>query len=491
MTLQALLDSMEYSLVQGSVQTEICHLTEDSHTVMQGSVFFCRRGYHTDGIKYLEEALTRGAAAIISQSIGEEMLGFLLNRKVCVAVVRDVEEAMQKAASNFYDHPQRKLTLIGITGTKGKTTVSMMVHSLLEAAGQRAVLIGTNGVWLAGEVFAATHTTPPVLQLYHYLYMAVRRHCRYAVLEVSSLAVKQGRIGGLDFSLGIFTNFYPDHIGEGEHDSLEEYRCWKIRFLKSCRSCILNTDDPVGNTLAKELECPVLTCSREKMADVYADHISYRIDHEFWGSEYELHGRLSGMVRLSMPGSYNISNSLAAAAAAEWLNIPFETLSSVLAHVQVAGRCQVAGCYRGAYLIVDYAHNESSLEAVLTMVKEYHPGRIICMFGCGGERSRLRRIGMGKISARMSDVTVLTQDNSRREPFSAILNDILEGMKQERGECAIIPDRYEAIRYCIRMARPGDFILLLGKGHENYQEIDGVRLPFSDLEAVRKILKNQ
>ncbi|MBQ8638166.1 MAG: UDP-N-acetylmuramoyl-L-alanyl-D-glutamate--2,6-diaminopimelate ligase [Lachnospiraceae bacterium] len=491
MTLQSLLDSLEYSLIQGSIQTEISHLTEDSRTVRKGSLFFCRRGYQTDGEQYLAEALAKGAAAVICQSAGSEMLELLFSRDISVAVVGNMDEAMQTAAANFYDHPQKKLTLIGITGTKGKTTVSMMLRALLECAGLKTILIGTNGIFTGDQSFLPTHTTPPLLQLYQYLDQAVRSGCSHAVMEVSSLAVKQGRIRGLDFSLGVFTNFSPDHILAGEHESLEEYRSWKRQFLEQCPFCVLNVDDPWGEELSRQLTCPMLTCSRKRKADLYAVQAECRMEDSFWGSVVEVMGCYEGVFRLSMPGSYNVSNALTAAAAGFWAGVSFEQIWETMQRIQVTGRCQVAARYHGAWLVIDYAHNESSLLAVLNMVREYHPHRIVCLFGCGGERSKLRRFGMGRISARLADVTVITQDNSRREPFSSILADIMDGIRMERGEYLIIPDRTEAIRHCIRLARPGDFILFLGKGHETYQEINGSRQHFSDLETICREIENE
>ena len=491
MTLQDLLHPLEYSLIQGSEQTEITQVTENSKTADPGCLFFCRKGKKTSGFRYLKEILAAKAAAIVCDSLPDQELAMLLNAPVTVVVTADMDEMIRHAANRFYGSPQTKLTLIGVTGTKGKTTVTSMIYELLLQMGEQAVLIGTNGVRLCGEVLETFHTTPPLLSLYGYLFRAVQRHCRYAVIEVSSLAVKQGRIAGLSFNLGILTNFSPDHIAPGEHESLEEYRMWKQRFLSGCRCCILNLDDPWGKELSRTLPVPVITVSAKDGtdADVRAAQIVPRIGPGFWGSEFLLEGQVSVPISLAMPGAYNISNAIEAAAAAWWLGASTESLTGMLGTIQVAGRCQVAAQYRGAWLIVDYAHNESSMEAVLTMVKEYHPGRILCIFGCGGERSRLRRFGMGKVSARLADLTIVTQDNSRREAFSSILGDIMEGIRSERGECVMIPDRREAIRYGMRMARPGDFIFVFGKGHETYQEINGVRLPFSDVRTIQELKK--
>jgi len=491
MTLQEMFHSLEYSLVKGSIQTEITHLTEDSRDVRDGSLFFIRRGFHTDGKKYLKEALEKGARAVVCEAVDDALLGLLLDHEVCAVAVEDIDRAMRAAAGAFYNNPQQSLTLIGITGTKGKTTVSTLTGALIGAMKQPVLLIGTNGIFIDGEQYEDGHTTPPLLSLYRYLELGVKRGCRYAVIEVSSLAVKQGRIGGLLFDLGIFTNFHPDHIGDGEHASIEEYRGWKEAFLRSCRHCIINIDDAWGRQLAAELCCPVTVYSVCREADFCAEDIRYQVNEGQLGCSYRIKGGFSGQITLSMPGVFNISNSLAVAAVAEWLNARFDILQQVLGRAGVKGRCEMAAKVNGAYVMVDYAHNESSLEAVLAMVRAYEPARVICMYGCGGERSRLRRYGMGRISAVMADLTVLTQDNSRTEPFESILSDIVKGISEKNGRFVTVPDRYEAIRYCISIAQPGDFVLLLGKGHEEYQETDGVRVPFSDLKAVLEIVQER
>ncbi len=490
MKLQHLLGSLEYSLVKGSIQTDIIHLTEDSRDVCEGSLFFIRRGFHTDGKKFLKEALDKGTRAVVCEAVDDELLGLLLDREVCAVVVADIDQAMQAAAGAFYDNPQHKLKLIGVTGTKGKTTVSMLIRQVVCAMKQKALLVGTNGIVVDQEVYEEGHTTPPLLSLYRYLALGVEKGCQIAVLEVSSLAVKQRRIEGLTFELGIFTNFYPDHIGEGEHETLEEYRYWKACFLKRCKRCIINEDDNWGRELAATLSSCVTTYSVFRKADFFAAKISYQIKDDYLGCQYQIQGGFSGRITLAMPGIFNVSNSLAVAAAAEWLGGRFDILQQVFLNAHVKGRCQLAGNVNGASIMIDYAHNESSLEAVLAMVKAYKPARVICMFGCGGERSRLRRYGMGRISAKMADLTVITQDNSRQEAFELIFSDIIEGLNEQKGRYVTVPDRYEAIRYCIQLAKPGDFILLLGKGHEEYQETAKGRVPFSDERAVKELLSD-
>lgn len=489
MTLQEVLGSLDYSLLRGSLQVRISHLTENSEEIQPGSLFFCRKGMHTDGVYFLARATERGAAAVVCTEACEEVLEFLAERGPAAVVVRDMQEAMETSAKRFYKDPAASMTLIGVTGTKGKTTVSTLIYRIIRAMKRKALLIGTNGVELDGKYRENAHTTPPLLELYAWLAKARDEGCFSAVLEVSSLAVKQGRIGSLAFDLGIFTNLYPDHISETEHASMEEYRFWKEAFLRRCRICVINLDDAWGAELKKKLSCPVIGYSLKQEAEYSARKIQYVVNSGFWGSEYMIRGGYAGIVRLSMPGSFNVSNSLAAAAAADWLGAGFDLVQSVFWHTAVKGRCQVAAYSRGICVIVDYAHNESSMEAVLSMAEEYRPARIICMFGCGGERSKLRRAGMGRVSARIADLTVLTQDNSRGEPFPEIFADIEEGIREENGTCIMIPDRYAAICFCLQTAQPGDFVFLLGKGHEEYQEIGGVKTPFSDVQTVRDILE--
>lgn len=489
MRLDTLLTGIEYHLQQGNPDDcKITGLCEDSRRIKQGELFFCRTGAHTSGKNYLRQALLGGAAAVVCDAYDEEMRRVLSYYKaVCAIEVQDLQEQTQvRLASNFYDFPQEKLLLIGVTGTKGKTTVCAMLQKLFCDNGIACAAVGTNGFFIENQVRKSHHTTPELFELYGDLAEAVRTGCTHFIVEVSSLAVKQGRIAGISFALGIFTNLYPDHIGGKEHASFQEYAYWKKTFFSSCKRALLNRDDPFSFEIAEARNGVCSWYSSSVCADGYASDIQKSIESDGLYQQFLWHWQEmpARSIRLKLPGLCNVSNA-AAALSAFCLLAPGDSYQLDFHTFTVRGRFEVVGHFHGGVILIDYAHNEVSLKNLLESLRAYYPKRILCMFGCGGNRSAVRRSAMGRVSSALADLTVITQDNSRDEPFERILADILSGV---RGDYVVIRDRKEAIGYCVGQMRSGDILVLAGKGHEDTQEIAGKTEAFSERAIVESIV---
>ena len=510
MRLDTLLSGIEYHLQQGSSDDcEITGLCEDSRKIKRGELFFCRTGAHTNGKNYLRQALLGGAAAVVCDAYDEESKRLLSTHKdICVVEMQDLQEQTQaRLASNFYDFPQEKLLLIGVTGTKGKTTVCAMLQKLFCDNGIACAAVGTNGLFIQDQVRKSHHTTPELFELYGDLAQAVKSRCTHFIVEVSSLAVKQGRIAGLSFALGIFTNLYSDHIGGKEHASFQEYAYWKKTFFNSCRRVLLNRDDPFSFEIAEDRNGVCSWYSSSVCADGYASNIQKSIESDGFYQHFLWHWQKmpARSIHLKLPGLCNVSNAAAALSAFCLFELDMasepdrkqERNHQVASHTQydlyqldfhtftVRGRFEVVGHFHGGVILIDYAHNEISLKNLLESLRAYHPKRILCMFGCGGNRSAVRRSAMGRVSSELADLTVITQDNSRDEPFERILSDILSGVT---GEYVVIRDRKEAIGYCMSQMQPGDLLVLAGKGHEDTQEIGGKTEVFSERAIVEAIV---
>lgn len=509
MKLDTLFRGIEYRLQQKSpCDCEITGLCEDSRRIKCGDLFFCRTGAHTSGKNYLRQALLGGAAAVVCDAYDEECMRILSKEKICVIEADVSEQTQARLASNFYDFPQKKLLLIGVTGTKGKTTVCAMLQKLFSDNKIRCASVGTNGFFIGEKRKKSHHTTPELFELYGDLSEAADAGCTHFIAEVSSLAVKQGRTAGLTFDLGIFTNLYPDHIGGSEHVSFQEYAYWKSCFFDSCRNVLLNRDAPFSFEIAAKKNGVCSWYCASVCADGYADEIKRMIKEDGLYQQFVWHWRKETVrtVSLRLPGRCNVSNA-AAALSAFYLLAPFgsekdnrsdSTKACIkkgsevtdFGDLSVKGRFEVADHFHGGLILIDYAHNEVSLTNLLEALREYHPARIICMFGCGGERSKVRRSAMGRVSSELADLTVITQDNSRNEPFEKILSDILSGVKQKEN-CVVIRDRREAICYCMDRMNQNDILVLAGKGHEDTQEIAGNIEFFSEKAIVKQHKKEK
>ena len=322
-----------------------------------------------------------------------------------------------------------------------------------------------------------------------YFARMVEEGCRYVVMEVSSQSYLMHRVDGLFFDYGIFLNISNDHIGPNEHASFEEYLYYKKQLLKNCRTALVNRDDPHFDAIVEGATAKILTFSLEQAADFTADDIRYVREHDFVGIEFQTHGRYESDLRVGIPGKFNVDNALAAAGVCSFFDLPKEKVCHALEHIQVDGRMEIVYKSAKCTVIVDYAHNAVSMESLLLTLRDYKPKRLVCVFGCGGNRARDRRYSMGEIGGKLADLSIITADNSRFEKVEDILADIKVGLAKTDGKYVEIPDRREAIEYSLSHAEDGDIIAIIGKGHEDYQEIEGVRYHFLDREVVQETVK--
>ena len=473
-----------YQLQQGSLDAEVTGITCDSRKVQPQNVFVCIRGNRMDGHVYAEEAVERGAAVLVAE---RELEG--IPEKVTVLVVKDSREALAQLSCAWEDDPAQHLVTIGVTGTKGKTTTTYMIKAILEAAGQKTGLIGTNGAVIGENHYPTKNTTPESYILQEYFAKMVEAGCRYIVMEVSSQSYLMHRVDGLFFDYGIFLNISNDHIGPNEHASFEEYLYYKKQLLKNCRTALVNRDDPHFDAIVEGATAEILTFSLEQAADFTADDIHYVREHDFVGVEFQTHGRYESDLRVGIPGKFNVDNALAAAGVCSFFDLPKEKVCHALEHIQVDGRMEIVYKSAKCTVIVDYAHNAVSMESLLLTLRDYKPKRLVCVFGCGGNRARDRRYSMGEIGGKLADLSIITADNSRFEKVEDILADIKVGLAKTDGKYVEIPDRREAIEYSLSHAEDGDIIAIIGKGHEDYQEIEGVRYHFLDREVVQETVK--
>lgn len=450
---------------------EISGLSCDTRTLLPGEVFVALRGYKTDGHLYLEEALRSGAAAIVA----EEGEGTIL--------VEDSRAALAVMSANWFGHPAKELKLTGVTGTNGKTTVTTLLWGLLtEALETKVGLIGTNRILVGEEEFPAGRTTPESYDLQYWLRRMSDEGCTHVVMEVSSHALCLNRVDGIRFSVGAFTNLTQDHLDF--HKTMEAYREAKERLFTQCGTAVLNVDDETGRYYREKISCPAITFGQQEQADLTARDIQLfpdRVEFTAKGWEEEAH------VVLSIPGAFTVANALCAMACAHALDISLSAAAAALAKAPgVKGRMEVVPTAGPGTVVIDYAHTPDALENALKALREFTKGRLICLFGCGGDRDRAKRPLMGAVAAGGCDVCVVTSDNPRSERPEAIIHDILAGMVKFDTAKIVEPDREKAIALALRLLRDGDTLLLAGKGHETYQESGGELRHMDEREIVAK-----
>ena len=485
MKLRKICEEIEYTLLQGSLETEVRDIIYDSRKIAPETMFVCMVGAVTDGHKYIPDAVEKGASVIVLE---KEEEAAQIPENITVLKVESARLALALMSAALFDHPARKLVTIGLTGTKGKTTTTYMIKKVLEMAGKKVGLIGTIGAMVGEEHLSSKNTTPESYELHRMIAAMVEAGCEYVVMEVSSQGLKLDRTAGILFDYGIFTNLSPDHIGPAEHASFEEYMECKSLLFRQCRIGIVNADDEHVEGILKGHTCEVKTVSAEKEADLMASDIGFINEDGKLGMHFKVSGCMDCQAKVHIPGRFSVYNSMVTMLVCHLAGISDEAILEGLSKVQVKGRVEMLPVSKDYTLIIDYAHNEVSTRSVLTTLMEYHPKRLICVYGGGGNRSKLRRYDMGEVTGEMADLCVLTCDNPRDEEIRDINNDIKVGLARSNGKYIEIDDRKEAIAYCMKNAKPGDMIVLLGKGHEDYQEIKGVKYHFDEREAVAEIL---
>lgn len=482
--LRQLLDKLDYQLVKGSLDTEVSDIVYDSRKVCPGSMFVCIVGAVADGHRFISDAVAKGAGVLVVEREVE------VEADVTVICVKSSRKAMSYLSAAFFDYPARKMVTVGITGTKGKTTTSHMIRTVLEKAGKKCGVIGTNGAFIGDEKIETQNTTPESYELHRLFHHMVEKGCEYMVMEVSSQGLKLDRTAGIEFDYGVFENITPDHIGPTEHADFDEYLYCKSLLFTQCRVGIINRDDEHWQEILKDNTCErIVTFGTEKTADLYATDICHVAGKGELSMKFRAGGLFEGDIIVGLPGRFNILNAMCAICVCVELGIERNDILHALEHVKVRGRVEKVPVSEDFTVLIDYAHNEVSSRSILTTLREYNPGRIVSIFGCGGNRSRDRRFTMGEAIGELSDLSIITADNSRTENVLDIIEDIKVGMKKSGGNYVEIPDRQEAVTYAIKHAKKGDLIILIGKGHEDYQEINGVKYHFDDREAVAKAMK--
>lgn len=480
MLLNELLQDLAYTCSDDR-NPEIAGVVCDSRQVTAGSLFVCLCGSRVDSHAFAAQAEEAGAAAILVQHPVEV-------KSVCVVTVEDTRRALAYVSAAWFRHPAAEMTMIGVTGTKGKTTSTYMIRSILEAGGIKTGVIGTIGAEIGDELIQTNNTTPDSYDVQRFLRKMADAGCRAVVMEASSIGLRDHRVDGFSFDYGLFTNFSPDHVGGSEHKDLEEYMQCKSLLFRQCRTGIVNIDDESWQGITAGHTCALETYGFSGSAELRAKNESKLSRPGYLGTRFELEGRLNFSVDVDIPGHFNVYNALGAIAVCRNFPVTEQNICDGLNTVKVKGRVEpvpVPGKYT---LLIDYAHNAVSMENILETLREYHPSRLVCMFGAGGNRPRGRRFDMGEVCGRLADLSVITEDNSRFEDVMDIIADIKTGIDKTGGKYVVIPNRKQAIKYCMENAQEGDIVVLAGKGHEDYQETRGVKTHLDEREVVADVL---
>lgn len=486
MVLAALLEKLEYELVSGSEDMQIENVVYDSRKVTEGSLFICIEGGTADGHTFIPDVVKKGAKALI---VTKDVSGLLpADADVTVIRVKDSRYALAFVSAAYFGHPAEKLKVIGITGTKGKTTTTYLVKSILEHAGHKVGLVGTIEAVIGQEHIPANNTTPESYVLQEYFAKMVEAGCDTVVMEVSSQGLMLHRTQGFVFDYGIFTNIEPDHIGPLEHKDFADYMHCKGLLFKQCRVGIVNCDDAHYQDVIRDHTCKIETFGFAENADYRAQDLKLISGAGFLGIDFKARGKANLDIELHAPGRFSVYNALCAIAICNHFGVTADEVKEALLQAHVKGRIELVKVSDDFTLMIDYAHNAMALESLLTTLREYKPKRLVCLFGCGGNRSKLRRYEMGEVSGKLADLTVITSDNPRNEEPQAIIDDIKVGISKTDGKYVEIIDRKEAIAYVIRHGQPGDVIVLAGKGHEDYQEIKGKKYPMDERDIIADVL---
>ncbi len=487
MELKNILSTLEGLKVKGDLNIDISNIDSDSRNIKENGLFVAIKGFDVDGHNYIKEAIKRGAVAVIASIDADKKLLKEIMDKVTLILAPDTRLALAICACNFYDNPSRKFKLVGITGTKGKTTTSFMVKRILEKAGKKVGLVGTIATYIGDEKLEdSDRTTPESIKLQQLFSRMARENCEVVIMEVSSQSLKLHRVAGCDFDIGVFTNFSEDHISAKEHPDMKDYFESKLKLFDMCKIGFVNSDDLQTAKIPRLLpDKNISTYGIDNYCNLLAKDIT--ITNSFVDYKVKI-GTRNERIKIDIPGRFSVYNSLAAIAITTKLGCGAEEIKEALLDLKVPGRSELVENKKELTIMIDYAHSPESLENILSAVKSYTKGRVISLFGCGGDRDSGKRPLMGEISGKIADFTIITSDNPRTEDPEKIVKQIEEGMKKTKGKYICIVDRIEAIKYAIKMANKNDIIVLAGKGHEPYQEINGVKHPFDERIIVNDII---
>ncbi len=478
MLLQYLIEGLDYLKINGETNINIEKIEYDSKKVGKGDLFVAIEGFKEDGHSYIEDAAKNGVVAVIVKKGSKIKL-----ENVTVIEVEDTRIALAKVATTYYGNPASKLKMIGVTGTKGKTTTVYMIRDILLASGKKTGMIGTIFNTFANKQIEATKTSPESLDLQKLLKEMVDEGVEYVVMEVSSHALELKRVYGIHFIIGLFTNLSKDHLDF--HETMESYLEAKSKLFKECDFAIINADDIYTPKLEKMIKCKTAKYGLDNEANITA--VDIRINNNYVDFKMYINKMLQTII-VKIPGRYTVYNALGAIAVTSMLGVQMEEILIALSSVKVPGRSEVVDIEKTFAVLLDYAHSPASLEAILSNTKRYSKGRIICVFGCGGNRDTEKRPIMGEISGKYADFTVITTDNPRDEEAKKIMSEIENGIKKTRGLYKIIENRKEAIKFAMRIAWKNDTIIIAGKGHETYQILkNNKKIKFDEREIVKEL----
>lgn len=479
MLLQYLIENLTDKVITGDTNIDINKIEYNSQKIEQNDIFVAIKGYKEDGNDYIKEAVEKGAVCIVT----EDELNANELPNITIVRVQNSRIALSLIASKYYDFPARKLKLIGITGTKGKTTTAYMIRDILNASGKKTGMIGTIYNTYGNVCIEASRTSPESLDLQKLLKDMVDAQMEYVVMEVSSHSLVLDRVYGLHFAIGIFTNLSQEHLDF--HETMDNYLLAKSKLFEMCDFALVNGDDIHTPRLKKMIKCKTATFGLDNAVNITASDV--RINNN--NVEFKMYvNKMLETIVINIPGRFTVYNALAAIGTCSLLGAQMDAILLALSNIKVPGRSEIIDVQKTFTVMVDYAHNPSSLEAILSSIKKYVKGRIICVFGCGGNRDKEKRPMMGEISGRLADFTVITTDNPRNEDPSIIMKEIEDGVKKTKGLYKIIENRKDAIAFAMRIAWKNDLVLIAGKGHETYQELkNGKRIDFDERKVVKDI----
>ncbi|MBR3162242.1 MAG: UDP-N-acetylmuramoyl-L-alanyl-D-glutamate--2,6-diaminopimelate ligase [Bacilli bacterium] len=482
MKLKELLKDVDYKLIQGKLDIDIKDITYNSKTATKDTAFVAMKGFRVDGHDYIENAISNGCKCIILEEIKEVF------KDITIIQLNDTRTDLSKLSRTLFNYPDKELTTIAITGTKGKTTTSSIIKKILDENNMPCGLIGTMGVFYKDKFYHTMNTSPESYDVLKYMREMLDNGVNHLVMEVSSQSLKLKRWSNIIFDYAVFTNLSLDHVGEDEHESFDDYKYCKSLLFKQCNIGIFNIDDKYTNFMMKDTTCKAYTFGKSSQANYIISDCKNIISSNFIGITMNTDGLIKDTFKISIPGLFTAYNTISAIAICNLLGINTNKIKKSLENVSVKGRLEPVSISESFKVLIDYAYQGIAMENVLKTIKESKPKRIVTVFGCGGNRSRQRRFDCGEVSGKYADLSIITADNPRYEDNNKIIEDILVGMKKTKGKYKIIPDRRDAIKYSITNAKIGDVILILGKGHEDYQEIEGVRYPFDERVVIKEII---
>ena len=487
MELKKVLNGIENYKSNGDIEIDVLSVEDNSKNVKPGSLFVAVKGFEADGHEFIEEAISNGARAIIIDRTAD-IKNTKISEDITVIIVPNSRVALAIVACNFYGNSSKKFTVIGVTGTKGKTTTTYMIKSILEKMGKKVGLIGTISNYIGDNCLGdSTRTTPGSIELQKTFYNMAKEKVDVVVMEVSSQSLKYDRVLGTYFDIGIFTNFYKDHISLNEHTDMEDYFKSKEKLFAMCKTGFANADDFKTERLIKESpKCEIKTYGIDNSCNLLAKDVT--VTNKTVDFKVKIDNK-NERIKVNIPGRFSVYNSLAAISVCVSLGATAEQIKETMINIEVPGRSEMVANDKELPIMIDYAHTPESLENILQAVKTYTKGRVICVFGCGGDRDKEKRPLMGEVSGRVADFSIVTSDNSRSEKPENIISEIEEGIKKTKGKYEVIVDRKEAIEKAIKMMNKKDIVVLAGKGHEKYQEINKKKIDFDEREIVKNILK--